>query len=186
MRNSELNIQLPDDIGDYSEDKIVFSQLEDKVTREQIIKYVNMNAGDRLKNKGYLFYDLGLKYDIDPAFAVAVAQMETSLGKATCASISRDCSNLFCIKGNNAPDECKLFRDYASYSDGIEAFYKLIKNNYVANGQDTIAKIACAPGSGFSSHCYCVDEKNTPPYCSNWIDGKSRGNAIHCTCEWSL
>jgi hypothetical protein len=150
---------------------IVFSQVENKVSAGTLDAYLEKNAGEKLKGKGGVFYNLGVKYDIDPAFAVGVAQKETSLGKKTCQGISQGCNNFFCIKASGNQADCSGWASYSSPEQGIEAFYSLIKTGYVSNGQDTIAEIGCAPGSGYSSHCYCTGKAS--PYCTDWVGGSS-------------
>jgi hypothetical protein len=150
---------------------VVFSQVENPVAPGTLDAYLEKYAGDGLKGKGQAFYDLGVKYDIDPAFAVAVAQKETSLGKKTCQGISLGCNNFFCIKASGSQPDCSGWARYASPEASIEAFYLLVKKGYVDNGQDTIAEIGCAPGSGYSSHCYCAGK--VTPYCAEWVGGAS-------------
>jgi hypothetical protein len=152
---------------------VVFSHQQNKVSAGTLDAYLEKYAGAKLKGKGQVFYDMGVKYDIDPAFAVAVSQKETSLGKQTCQGISDNCNNFFCIKatGSSGGGACGTWASYGSPAQGIEAFYSLIKAGYVDSGQDTIGEIGCAQGSGYSSHCYCVGDAT--PYCSSWVGGAS-------------
>jgi hypothetical protein len=153
---------------------IIFSRLENKVSAGTLEAYLGKYAGAKLRGKGQVFYDLGVRYDIDPAFAVAVSQKETSLSKETCQGISQDCNNFFCIKasgGSGGGGSCGSWASYWTPDEGIEAFYLIVKTGYVDNGQDTIEEIGCAPGSGYSSHCYCAGDST--PYCSSWVWGAS-------------
>ncbi len=79
--------------------------------------------------KGQALYDLGVRYGIDPAFALAFFQHESSFGKAGEARSSLSLGNLRCI-----PD-AQCTHNYAwfpTWEAGFEAWYKLIRNLYVA------------------------------------------------------
>ncbi|UCD02716.1 MAG: glucosaminidase domain-containing protein [Candidatus Aenigmatarchaeota archaeon] len=154
-----------------TEDNIIFSKLSNKVTQEQLEVYLDSKAGAALRDSADTFYSQGERYDIDPAFAIAVARKETSLSKNTCASIPSECNNFFCIKDvdGDESDICYPWARYASPEEGIDAFYRLIKYEYIPEGQDTITEIGCHPNSGFDTHCYCVGEDT--PYCRDWVMG---------------
>ncbi len=162
---------------------VSYSSLEHKVTEKQLVSYLQDNAGDKLENKGELFYEMGIKYDVDPAFAVGVARKETSLAKDTCQGISQDCNNFFCLKYAAAEftgltnGKCEgtdaIWSSFETPEKGIEAFFMYVSEKYI-NGdppQDTIAEMGCAPGSGISSHCYCWNDKEQK-YCEDWVSGK--------------
>ena len=154
--------------GSYGESSgsVVFSASYPKVTEKQIVDYLMHNGGPKLKYKGHNFYKYGVRYDIDPAFAVAVSQQETSLGKTTCEGITEDCNNFFCIMAKDGQESCGKWAKYKTPEEGIEAFYKLIRTSYVDQyGQDTIAEIGCAPETGRTTHCYCWEGG----YCRPWV-----------------
>lgn len=79
--------------------------------------------------KGQTLYDLGVKYGIDPAFALAFFFHESSLGKAGEARSSLSLGNLRCIPNFKCQDGYAWFN---TWEDGFEAWYKLIRNLYVA------------------------------------------------------
>jgi len=122
-----------------------------------------------LKSAGNIFYKYGVEYGIDPAFAVAVAQKETSLSTKTCVGISQDCNNFFCMTHDAASitglstGDCGLWASFDSVDDGIKAFYIYIKEGYLerSNPQITPAQITCATGSGFTEHCYCTSNPDS-------------------------
>jgi hypothetical protein len=92
----------------------------------------------------------------------------------TCSGISKECNNFFCIEAVSGQESCGRWAKYGTVEEGIEAFYSLIRNSYVDKyGQDTIAEIGCAPGSGVESHCYCVCEHDgcAGVYCPGWVGG---------------
>jgi hypothetical protein len=75
---------------------------------------------------GQAMYDLGLKYGIDPVFETK------SIGNIRCTE-GYEC---YKTQGNGA------FRKYASWADGTEDWYKLIKNLYIGKWNlTTVEKI---------------------------------------------
>ena len=90
--------------------------------------------------KGQNLYDLGMKYGIDPAFALAFFQHESSFGKAGEASTTLSLGNLRCIPDaacvNTTGGQCQTgqscYASFPTWEAGFEAWYKLIRNLYVA------------------------------------------------------
>jgi len=90
--------------------------------------------------KGQNLYDLGVKYGIDPAFALAFFQHESSFGKAGEANSTLSLGNLRCIPDascvNQSGQQCQAgqscYAAFPSWEAGFEAWYKLIRNLYVA------------------------------------------------------
>lgn len=79
--------------------------------------------------KGQALYDLGVKYGIDPAFALAFFQHESTFGKFGEARSSLSLGNLRCIPDAQCTDNYAWF---PTWEAGFEAWYKLIRNLYVA------------------------------------------------------
>ncbi len=169
------NMELSKETGsaDLKTDTVVYSEAYPQVSQSQMVRYLHDYGGEQLKDKGLAFYRLGVQYNTDPAFAVAVSRKETSLGKSTCQQISKDCNNFFCIKDTTGSSPCGIWASYDTPEDSIEAFYRLIEY-YKERGQDTISEIACGPGSGFShssgDYCYCEEGGS---FCSTWVSGTS-------------
>ncbi len=89
--------------------------------------------------KGQALYDLGVKYGIDPAFALAFFQHESTFGKFGEAKSSLSLGNLRCIPTADCRDNYAWF---PSWEAGFEAWYKLIRNLYVAVwGLNTVDQI---------------------------------------------
>lgn len=89
--------------------------------------------------KGQALYDLGVKYGIDPAFALAFFQHESTFGKFGEANSSLSLGNLRCIPNFQCRDNYAWFPTWES---GFEAWYKLIRNLYVADwGLSTVDQI---------------------------------------------
>jgi beta-N-acetylglucosaminidase len=102
-----------------------------------------------------------VRYDIDPAFVVAVAALESGWGSSPIAS---DCKNVFNINyvSGGAYSSCtghSRYVQYLSYQQGIDVFCdSLIMETYVKkHNQKTPAQITCATWSGVTDHCYCCD-----------------------------
>ena len=89
--------------------------------------------------KGQALYDLGVKYGIDPAFALAFFMHESSFGTRGEAAESLSLGNLRCIPNFRCQDN---FAWFDSWDDGFKAWYQLIRNLYVAQwGLSTVDQI---------------------------------------------
>jgi Mannosyl-glycoprotein endo-beta-N-acetylglucosaminidase len=93
---------------------------------------------------GQVMYDLGLKYGIDPAFALAFFVHESSAGTKGVAVETKSIGNIRCTAGY----ECYrtqgngAFRKYASWEVGTEDWFKLIKDLYIGKwGLTTVEQI---------------------------------------------
>lgn len=97
--------------------------------------------------EGQAVYDDGVKYGIDPVFALAFFMHESSFGSTGEASSSLSIGNLRCV-GTGYEDLHPSCRDnyawFSSWDDGIEAWYRLIKNGYVQGAiNQAIGRAAC-------------------------------------------
>ncbi len=79
--------------------------------------------------KGQALYDLGVKYGIDPAFALAFFMHESSFGTQGEAAVSLSLGNLRCIPNFKCQDGYAWFPTWES---GFQAWYELIRNLYVS------------------------------------------------------
>jgi hypothetical protein len=96
------------------------------------------------RGKAQALYDLGLKYEIDPAYALAFFQHESSFGNAGMARETKSLGNLRCYNGAPAcvAQDRGGYASYPSWESGFEAWYQLIRNYYVAvRGLVTVDKI---------------------------------------------
>jgi len=93
--------------------------------------------------KGQALYDMGVKYGIDPAFALAFFMHESSFGTAGEAAKTLSLGNLRCIKNFQCVDQDRGgYTQFASWEDGFQTWYELIRNYYIAQrGLTTIEKI---------------------------------------------
>lgn len=73
---------------------------------------------------GNVLYDLGVKYGIDPAYALAFFQHESTFGKAGVARQTHSLGNIRCSAGWRC---IAGFRAYANWEGGYEDWYRLIR-----------------------------------------------------------
>lgn len=102
---------------------------------------------------GQEIYDLGVKYGINPAICLAFFIHESSAGSNPAwaglkddGSYTHNIGNIICTEGWRCYGR---FRDYDTWSQGIEDWYKLIKDLYIGEWQrvtvdDIIPKYAPA------------------------------------------
>jgi len=93
---------------------------------------------------GQAVYDLGLRYGINPAYALAFFIHESSAGTQGVAAVTKSFGNIRCTPGY----ECYQtsgngsFRRYSSWEAGAEDWYKLIKDQYIGKwGLKTLEQI---------------------------------------------
>jgi hypothetical protein len=83
--------------------------------------------------KGQTLYDLGVKYGIDPVFALAFFMHESLFGTTGEARATLSLGNSRCIPTRPCIDKNRGgYAQMYSWEDGFEQFYKLIRNLYVA------------------------------------------------------
>ena len=88
---------------------------------------------------GQARYDLGVKYDIDPVYALAFFWHESDFGRAGIARITRSLGNLRCIPDSPCVNG---YESFSSWEQGYEAWYKLIRDLYINQwGLKTVAQI---------------------------------------------
>jgi hypothetical protein len=115
------------------------------VTAEQIDRILE-SYGSPALGSGKDWYNLGLQYGIDPAFAVAFFIHESSAGtNPNWAGIkpgggtTHNVGNIICAGYGTCYGR---FRDYASWYDGINDWYRLIDVEYLqGRGHRTVADI---------------------------------------------
>ena len=110
------------------------------------------------KRKGQTLYDLGVKYGIDPAFALAFFMNESSFGTQGMATSTLALGNERCLSDrpcvNTQGLACETgqscYAQFLSWEDGFEHWYQLITGSlYKGSGLTTVATIIpkYAPGS---------------------------------------
>jgi hypothetical protein len=136
--NGPLNgkSQIPTHLGPYS-------VLGKPTISADFINQVLASYNSPAAGKGQALYDLGVKYGIDPVFALAFFMHESLFGTTGEARATHSLGNLRCIPTRPCIDRNNGgFAQMYSWEDGFEQYYKLIRNLYVAQwGLYTIDKI---------------------------------------------
>jgi hypothetical protein len=84
-------------------------------------------ANSPAQGTGQALYALGVKYGLDPAYALAFFMHESSFGKTGVANATQSLGNIRCSAGYSCIDG---FRAYPTWPDGYEDWYSLIKYGY--------------------------------------------------------
>jgi len=77
---------------------------------------------------GRAFYELGQRYGIDPAFALAFFVVESQCGTRGVARFTHSIGNIRCSAGYNCYEG---YRAYGNWAEGLEDWYRLIRALYV-------------------------------------------------------
>lgn len=104
----------------------------------QVLAYYHSPAA----GKGQALYDDGLKYGLDPAYALAFFMHESTFGTAGVARVTLSLSNMRCVPEYACFNENGGYAQFNSWEQGFEAWFKLIRNLYIAQwGLVTIDQI---------------------------------------------
>ncbi len=106
---------------------------------------------------GQAMYDLGIKYGIDPAFALAFFIHESSAGTQGIAVTTKSIGNIR-QTSDSGFEGYQGFRKYPTWEAGAEDWYKLIKNLYI-NGWNLRTVDAIIP-----KYAPAADRNNPPAY----------------------
>jgi hypothetical protein len=92
---------------------------------------------------GQDLYNLGVKYGIDPVYALAFFMHESLFGTTGEARVTLSLGNERCIPDRPCIDQDRGgYAKMNSWQDGFEQWYKLIRNLYVAQwGRVTVDQI---------------------------------------------
>lgn len=112
----------------------------------EMIDRILASYGSPAAGTGAVWYNLGLKYGIDPAFAVAFFIHESAAGTAQAwaglkpdGSTTHNVGNIICAGYSTCYGR---FRDYPSWEQGINDWYRLIAVEYLeGRGHKTVADI---------------------------------------------
>jgi hypothetical protein len=92
------------------------------------IERVLRDYGSPAVGKGQVMYDLGVRYGIDPAYALAFFVHESGCGTKGVARTTRSLGNIRWTKGF---ENFQGYRKYESWEQGMEDWYKLITELYI-------------------------------------------------------
>ncbi len=107
---------------------------------------------------GQAFYDLGVRYGINPAVALAFFIHESSAGTKGVARFTNSVGNIRTTPGYR---DYQGYRAYDSWSEGIEDFYKLLHDLYIDGwGLHTVAQI-------LPRYAPSADNNDTAAYITN-------------------
>jgi murein DD-endopeptidase MepM/ murein hydrolase activator NlpD len=121
--------------------------------------------GTPLQDIAGQIWDLGVKYNVDPAFALSVAKNESAYGDPTVAPGQAKNNNIWDISNaayGGTPNGTR-WGQYPDKLTGAEAFYKLITTEYYPKGQDTIGSVMWGP-NGSQTHAYAPLSENSADY----------------------
>lgn len=105
----------------------------------QQIESVLAKYGSSAVGKGQALYDLGVRYGIDPVFALAFFVHESGCGTRGVARFTHSLGN---IRWTPGFDNYEGYRSYPSWEAGFEDWYKLITDLYINGwGLRTVDKI---------------------------------------------
>jgi hypothetical protein len=92
-----------------------------------LVRYHSPAAG-----LGQALYDLGVKYDVDPAYALAFFMHESLFGTTGEARTTMSLGNERCISDRPCIDQDRGgYAQMHSWADGFDHWYRLIENGYV-------------------------------------------------------
>ena len=132
---ARLDLTNPDDMSLLRPPSLTADQID-----AILVEYGSPAAGF-----GATFFRLGMQYGIDPAYALAFFIHESGAGTATgWAGLKPDggsthnIGNIICAGYQTCYGR---FRDYASWDEGIEDWYRLLSNEYIPAGLTTVELI---------------------------------------------
>ncbi len=133
-----------------------------------LIDQVLTDYGSPAAGTGAIFYDLGVQYGIDPAYALAFFIHESSAGTKGVARFTNAIGNIRTTPGYR---DYEGYRAYDTWAAGIEDWYKLIKDLYVEGwGKRTVAQI-------IPTYAPSADRNDPPSYIAHvtqLVDGWQR------------
>jgi hypothetical protein len=122
------------------------------------IERVLRKYGSPAAGQGKLLHDLGVRYGIDPAYALAFFVHESGCGTKGVARFTKSLGN---IRWTEGYDNYSGYRKYSTWEAGIEDWYKLITELYIGAWNlrtvDTIIPVYAPWG----------DNNNPPAYISS-------------------
>jgi len=105
----------------------------------QFINSVLENYNSPASGKGQRLYDDGVKYGVDPAYALAFFLEESNFGTKGVAAVTHALGN---IRAGSGEPQYHGYRSYKTWEEGFEDWYRLIAQKYHAQwGLSTVDKI---------------------------------------------
>jgi hypothetical protein len=119
------------------------------------IESVLARYGSPAAGQGQVLYDMGVKYGIDPAYALAFFVHESGCGTKGVARFTHSLGN---IRWSAGYENYEGYRMYGSWQEGMEDWYKLITDLYI-NGWGLKTVDAIIP-----VYAPAADSNNPPIY----------------------
>ncbi|GIV97134.1 MAG: hypothetical protein KatS3mg057_1791 [Herpetosiphonaceae bacterium] len=121
----------------------------------QQIDEILRSYGSPAVGTGQAMYDFGIQYGIDPAFCLAFFIHESTAGTRGVATVTKSVGNIRTTPGY---EDYQGYRRYSSWEEGIEDWYKLIRELYVDEwGLTTVEEI-------LPVYAPPADNNDTPAY----------------------
>ncbi len=164
--------------GDYIVDTTKSSKdivIDDLNTLKQAFSWY---SNDRvLQQYAQTFLDCQNKYHVNAVFAAAVSITESSAG----TNLAIGGNNIFSISNGGQGN----WNSYGTMEDSIDAFFKLISEEYFTNGQYSVDSIA--RGNPPGQHMYCVPPddwiKNTCSYMTEMFNKAGISTSSEATTD---
>ncbi len=119
-------------------DKITLSPSVSISNLENILKAAGSPAILEEPDFASFIYKRSFFYNIDPVYLLAFFKKESSMGLAGATVYTKNIGNIRCTAGYICRDG---WRKYSSWKESAEDWFKLILDNYVGQGLDTVGRI---------------------------------------------
>ena len=118
---------------------------------------------------GQTLYDDGVKYNIDPAYALAFFMQESTLGTQGIAKVTHSLGN---IRATSDMPQYNGYRRYDTWEDGFEDWYKLISQLYIKTwGLTTVDQIIPVYAPAGDNNNEAVYEQTVKNFVVTWRKG---------------
>jgi len=105
----------------------------------QFINSVLEYYGSPASGKGQALYDGGVKYGVDPAYALAFFLEESNFGTKGVATVTHALGNIRAAEGE---PQHSGYRSYTTWEEGFDDWYQLIAQKYITQWHlSTVDKI---------------------------------------------
>ncbi len=153
-----LQTSIPSHIGPYA---VVGHNSLTVAFMNSVLAYYHSPAA----GKGQALYNDGIKYGLDSAYALAFFMHESSFGTTGVARVTLSLSNMRCVPEYRCLNENGGYAIFDNWEQSFEAWFKLIRNLYVAYwGRVTVDQIIpkYAPNSDHNNEAgYIASLKHT-------------------------
>lgn len=119
--------------------------------------------GTPLEGIGGDIWDLGVQYNVDPAFALSIAKNESAYGSTPLQARNNNVWDISNAAYGGQPVEGSRWGQYPDKRAAAEAFYKLITSEYYPRGQTTVGSVMWGP-AGSQQHAYAPLSENSADY----------------------